>query len=82
MSLNPFLAEFGRAAREKDLIENNRQAVARSYGMSQYRQRLLEIYRHVDKTRIRQRVDKKKLLAEFVDLSNFSLLKWGDYGPR
>jgi glycosyltransferase involved in cell wall biosynthesis len=82
MSLNPFLAEFGRAAREKDLIENNRQAVARSYGMSQYRQRLLEIYRHVDKTRIRQRIDKKKLLAEFVDLSNFSLLKWGDYGPR
>ena len=82
LSLNPFLAEIGRTANEKDLIENNRKAVARSYGMSQYRQKLLAIYAHVDKTRIRQRIDKKKLLAEFFDLSKFSLLKWSDYGAR
>ena len=82
LSLNPFLAEIGRTANEKDLIENNRKAVARSYGMSQYRRKLLAIYGHVDKTRIRQRIDKKKLLAEFFDLSKFSLLKWSDYGAR
>jgi len=82
LSLNPFLAEIGRTANEKDLIENNRNAVTRSYGMSQYRQKLLAIYAHVDKTTIRQRIDKKKLLAEFLDLTKFSLLKWGDYGAR
>ena len=80
--MNPFLAEIGRTANEKDLIENNRNAVAHSYGMSQYRQKLLAIYAHVDKTIIRQQIDKKKLLAEFLDLTKFSLLKWGDYGAR
>jgi glycosyltransferase involved in cell wall biosynthesis len=82
LSLNPFLAKIGRTTNEKDLIEKNRNAVARSYGMSQYRQKLLAIYAHVDKTIIRQQIDKKKLLAEFLDLTKFSLLKWGDYGAR
>jgi glycosyltransferase involved in cell wall biosynthesis len=82
LSLNPFLAGIGRAANEKDLIENNRNAVARSYGLAQYRQKLLAIYANVDKTTIRQRIDKKALLAQFLDLTKFSLLKWGDYGPR
>jgi hypothetical protein len=81
LSLNPFLAEIGRNASDKDLIENNRKAVSRSYGMAQYRQKLLSIYAHVDKTIIRQGIDKKTLLAEFFDLTKFSLLKWGDYGP-
>jgi hypothetical protein len=82
LSLNPFLAGIGRAANEKDLIENNRRAVARSYNMAQYRQKLLAIYGHVDATTIRQCINKKKLLAEFLDLTKFSLLKWGDYGAR
>ena len=82
LSLNPFLAGIGRAANEKDLIENNRNAVARSYGLAQYRQKLLAIYGHVDATTIRQHIDKKKLLAEFLDLTKFSLLKWSDYGAR
>jgi hypothetical protein len=82
LSLNPFLKGIGRAANEKDLIENNRKAVTRSYGMTQYRQKLLAIYAHVDKTIIRQRIDKKTLLAEFLDLTKFSLLKWSDYGAR
>jgi hypothetical protein len=80
LSLNPFLAGIGGTANEKGLIEKNRHAVARSYGMEQYRQKLLTIYAHVDRTNIRQRIDKKTLLAEFLDLTKFSLLKWGDYG--
>ena len=82
LSLNPFLAEMGRAANDKVLIENNRNAVARNYGMAQYRQKLLAIYAHVDRTAFRQRIDKKALLAEFLDLEKFSLLKWGAYGTR
>jgi hypothetical protein len=80
LSLNPFLAGIGRTANEKGLIEKNRHAVARSYGLEQYRQKLLKIYAHVDRTHIRQRIDKKTLLAEFLDLTKFSQLKWGDYG--
>jgi hypothetical protein len=80
LSLNPFLAEIGETANEKSLIEKNRHAVAHSYGMEQYRQKLLTIYANVDRTNIRQRIDKKTLLAEFFDLTKFSLLKWGDYG--
>jgi hypothetical protein len=80
LSLNPGLAQIGTAANEKDLIEVNRAAVQRSYNMSQYRQKLLTIYKHVATTSIRQRINKKTLLTEFMDLTKFSLLKWGDYG--
>jgi hypothetical protein len=82
LSLNPGLAAIGRAANEKDLIEANRNAVARSYNMAQYRKKLLSIYAHVATTSIRQRINKKTLLTEFMDLTKFSLLKWGDYGAE
>jgi hypothetical protein len=80
LSLNPGLAQIGTAANEKDLIEANRAAVERKYNMAQYRQKLLTIYAHVATTSIRQRINKKTLLTEFMDLTKFSLLKWGDYG--
>jgi hypothetical protein len=80
LSLNPGLAQIGTVANEKDLIEANRAAVERKYNMSQYRQKLLTIYKHVATTSIRQRINKKTLLTEFMDLTKFSLLKWGDYG--
>ena len=80
LSLNPWLAQIGTAANEKDLIEANRNAVERSYNMAQYRLTLLSIYAHVASTSIRQHINKKTLLTEFMDLTKFSLLKWGDYG--
>jgi glycosyltransferase involved in cell wall biosynthesis len=81
LSLNPSLATMGRTADKKALIETNRAAVTRRYSMEQYRQKLLSVYAHADKISVRQRIDKKTLLAEFLDLTKFSLLKWGDYGP-
>ena len=80
LSLNPWLAQIGKAANEKDLIEANRKAVERNYNMAQYRLTLLSIYAHVTSTSIRQLINKKTLLTEFMDLTKFSLLKWGDYG--
>jgi hypothetical protein len=50
--------------------------------MSLYRQKLLTAYEAVNTHCVRQRIDKKILLAEFLDLTKFSLLKWGDYGIR
>jgi hypothetical protein len=80
LSLNPNLAQIGKVAHVANLIEANRNAVADSYNMAQYRQKLLTTYAQVAKTPIRQRINKKTLLAEFMDLTEFSLLKWGDYG--
>ena len=80
LSFNPGLAEIGRAAHQANLIQTNRNAVAQRYNMAQYRQKLLRIYANVATTSIQQRINKKTLLAEFMDLTKFSLLKWGDYG--
>jgi DNA-binding transcriptional regulator of glucitol operon len=77
--LNPSLSSVGRVRNAKDVIASNRQAVLRNYGMQLYRQKLLSTYRYVAATAVRQRIDKKKLLAEFFNLNKFSLLKWGDY---
>ena len=79
LSLNPFLAAIGETDDQLDLIETNRKAVTRNYSMAKYRQKLLAIYRQVDKTPVQQHIDKKILLANFLDLTRFSLLKWGDY---
>jgi hypothetical protein len=80
LSLNPFLAAVGMAADQKDLIEANCKAVTRNYSMAKYRQKLLAIYAQVDRAPVRQHINKKILLAQFLDLTKFSLLKWGDHG--
>jgi glycosyltransferase involved in cell wall biosynthesis len=82
LNLNPFLLKIGKIRNEKDIIKINRSAVIRNYNMSLYRQKLLTAYEAVNTHCVRQRIDKKILLAEFLDLTKFSLLKWGDYGIR
>ena len=80
LRLNPTLSKIGKVSNKKDIIKSNCEAVARRYNMGQYRQKLLKIYAQVNRTCIRQHIDKKALLDEFLDLTKFSLLKWGDYG--
>jgi hypothetical protein len=82
LKLNPFLSKTGKGRNEKDIVKINRRAVIRNYNMSLYRQKLLTTYEAVNAYGVRQRIDKKILLAEFLDLTKFSLLKWGDYGNR
>jgi hypothetical protein len=82
LKLNPFLSKTGKGRNEKDIVKINRRAVIRNYNMSLYRQKLLTTYEAVSAYGVRQRIDKKILLAEFLDLKKFSLLKWGDYGNR
>jgi hypothetical protein len=79
---NPLIAEISNGADQKNRIEANRNAIARSYNMAQYRQTLLDLYARVLATPVKQKIDKKKLLAEFFDLKRFSLLKWGDDDPQ
>ena len=82
LKLNPFLLKIGKIRNEKDIVKTNRSAVIRNYNMSSYRQKLLTAYAAVNTDCVRQRIDKKILLAEFLNLTKFSLLKWGDYGIR
>jgi hypothetical protein len=82
LKLNPFLLKIGKVGNEKDIVKINRSAVIRNYNMSLYRQKLLTAYAAVNTHYVRQRIDKKILLAEFLDLTKFSLLKWGVYGIR
>ena len=82
LRLNPFLSKIGKAGDEKDIIKANCNAVIRNYNMSLYRKKLLAIYKSVEANSVRQRIDKETLLMQFLNLTQFSLLKWGDYGIR
>ncbi|UCF93715.1 MAG: hypothetical protein JSW39_06030 [Desulfobacterales bacterium] len=77
--LNPFLVRPGEVPDQMVLIQNNRRAVLDNYNPSLYRQQLLKIYEVVCQTDIEQKIDKKVLLAAFLDLNEFSLLKWSEY---
>ena len=76
ISLNPFLAAPGKIDNPKGLIDRNRKVIERYYGPAHYRKTLLDIYAGVMRTPVRHRIDRKRLLASFFDLKNFSLLKW------
>jgi hypothetical protein len=78
--LNPFLSDPGTVADRKNLIRENRAAIGHKYNPDSYRQKLGEIYRRVVGTLVEQRIDKTVLVGEFLNLEEFSLLKWSDYG--
>ena len=78
-SLNPYLSHIGEIKNQEDLIQNNMKAVLKCYNNKIYKKKLFEIYSNVCKNPVRQRIDKKILLSEFLNLQKFSLLKWGDY---
>lgn len=78
-SLNPYLSHIGEIKNKEDLIQNNMKAVLSNYNNRIYKKKLFEIYSNVCKNPVRQRIDKKILLSEFLNLQKFSLLKWGNY---
>lgn len=78
-SLNPYLSHIGEMKNKEDLLQNNMKAVLNNYNNTVYKKKLFEIYSNVCKNPVRQNIDKKILLAEFLNLHKFSLLKWGDY---
>ncbi|MBC8199337.1 MAG: hypothetical protein H8E80_04735 [Desulfobacteraceae bacterium] len=79
LSLNPYLSYIGEIKNKEDLIQNNMKAVLGNYNNRIYKKKLFEIYSNVCKNPVRQRIDKKILLSEFLNLQKFSLLKWGNY---
>lgn len=77
--MNSFLSRPVNDSAKDRLIENNKRAILANYDPGSYRRRLMRIYQSVSRTPIKQRIDKPVLLSEFLNLSEFSLLKWCDY---
>lgn len=76
LRLNPFLVAPGEVSNPDQLIENNRRNVQKHYNRTIYKKVLMEVYRRVAKVKIRHRIDKMALLKHFLNLKQFSLLKW------
>ena len=80
IKLNPHLAlPLNSLLNNKDLIQNNMDAVLNNYNKTIYRKNLIEIYSKIINNPVQQRPDKNILLSEFINLEQFSLLKWNDY---
>ena len=79
MQINPCLAKPGIVSDLEGLIENNRLAILRNYDPAIYREKLMNIYHKVSTTSIRQKIDKTVLASSFLNLEQFSLLKWSNY---
>jgi len=78
--LNPFLRHPG-PPREgaDDLIRKNARLIRQHFSSGGYGSRLKQIYRRVVETPVAQKIDKKALFSDFLNLAQFSLLKWGSY---
>ncbi len=80
IKLNPYLAlPLNNLLNNKELIQNNMNAVLNNYNQTTYRKNLLEIYSKITNNSVYQSIDKNILLSEFINLEQFSLLKWNDY---
>ncbi|MGD8447618.1 MAG: hypothetical protein PVJ20_07215 [Desulfobacterales bacterium] len=76
ISLNPFLLDPGNVSDKEALIQNNNNAVLFHYNKTRYRENLVDIYSRAIKDNVCHKIDKKVLLSKFLNLEDFSLLKW------
>jgi len=82
IDLNPFLQSPGKVSNPEALIQNNRQAILNNYNQAIYTETLMNIYKKTVAVNVSHRIDKTILFSEFLDLENFSLLKWGPYNEE
>jgi len=79
IALNPFLANPGKVPDKRHLIRHNQKAIEKGYNQEKYGRTLRTVYERVANTTVKQKIDKQALVSAFMDLENFSLLKWSDY---
>jgi hypothetical protein len=82
IDLNPFLLSPGKVLHPEALIQNNLQAILNNYNQAIYTETLMNIYKKTVAVNVSHRIDKTVLFSEFLDLENFSLLKWGPYAAE
>ena len=76
---NPILAAIGNRQWERSRLARNCAAVRAHYGLASYRQGLRRVYGAVLHRPVAHRIDKSRILNEFVKFNNYSLLKWNPY---
>ncbi len=79
IQINPFLSDPGMVSDKNERINTNKRIVQECYNPTINRQRMLNLYHKVVTTPVKQRIDKTVLATAFLNLGEFSLLKWGDY---
>jgi hypothetical protein len=77
--INPFLVDPGSVGNKDDLIYRNKNAIVKGYSRESYRRQLIRTYASVRDTPVHHGIDKKVLLSQFINLNEFSLLKWCGY---
>jgi hypothetical protein len=60
-------------------MEHNREIISQKYSLSAYGEALQTIYHKVVNHTVHHRIDKLKLLRQFIDFDTFSLLKWNPF---
>jgi hypothetical protein len=76
---NPFLSDFTQMPDSSDIINHNRAIVETEFSRNKYRTQLLQAYKNVIHQPVSHQIDKKVLAESFLNLKNFSLLKWCDH---
>jgi hypothetical protein len=79
IQINPFLSDPGMVSDKNERINTNKRIVQECYNPTINRQRMLNLYHKVVTTPVKQRIDKTVLATAFLNLGEFSLLKWGEY---
>ena len=79
INLNPFLADCGRYPNVAETINANREVVTGCYSRTAYRSTLSVLYKKILSSDPVHAIDKRRLLKEFFNRDDFSLLKWGQY---
>ena len=79
IQINPFLANPGMVSDKSERINTNKRIIQECYNPALSRQRMLSLYEKVVTTPVKQSIEKTALATAFLDLENFSLLKWSDY---
>jgi hypothetical protein len=79
LQINPFLSDPGMVSDKNERINTNKRLVQKCYSQTIYRQRMLDLYNKVVTNPVKQRINKTVLATAFLNLEEFSLLKWGAY---
>ena len=80
VKMNPFLRCPGPSPENShELIRANTRLINQHFNRTEYGERLKEIYQQVIEVPVSQKIDKKSVISSFLNLEEFSLLKWGSY---
>ena len=79
LARNPSLDSMLAAPPSHDTIAQNRDRIVAQYHPDQYRKQLFEIYTRILKRPVKHAIDRRRLLAAFLQPDRFSLLKWNAY---